>query len=125
MSDNVLITGGAGFIGSNISLKLLKQGKNVTVLDNLSPQIHGQNPEFSQLYCSINNKVRFIRGSVTNKEDWRKAIAGQDVVIHLAAETGTGQSMYEIFNYCNTNICGTAYLLDLLANEKKKLSKKS
>lgn len=114
---NVLITGGAGFIGSNIARKLLDQGYNVTVLDNLSPQIHGDNPEkTSPLYCSIKHRVRFIQGSVTSKVDWIKALEGVEAVIHLAAETGTGQSMYEIEKYVGVNIGGTAILLDLLTN---------
>lgn len=116
---NVLVTGGAGFIGSNVALKLLKKGYNITVLDNLSKQIHGENPErTSPLYLSIRDKVHFIKGSVTSREDWLKALDGQDAVIHLAAETGTGQSMYEIEKYVNTNIGGTALLLDILTNTK-------
>lgn len=116
---NVLVTGGAGFIGSNVALKLLAKGYNVTVLDNLSKQIHGENPEkTSPLYLSIKDKVNFIKGSVSSREDWLKALEGQDAVIHLAAETGTGQSMYEIEKYVDTNIGGTALLLDILANTK-------
>lgn len=116
---NVLISGGAGFIGSNIALKLIDKGYDVTVLDSLSPQIHGDNPEeTSPLYLSIKDKVKFIKGSVTSREDWIKALDGQDAVIHLAAETGTGQSMYEIEKYVNTNIGGTALLLDILTNTK-------
>lgn len=115
----VLITGGAGFIGSNVALKLVAQGVKVTVLDNLSPQIHGDNPEVtSPLQQSIKDKVRFIKGTVTSRDDWRKALDGVDVVLHLAAETGTGQSMYEIEKYVNVNIGGTAILLDILTNEK-------
>lgn len=113
----ILITGGAGFIGSNLSLKLLSKGYDVTVLDNLSKQIHGVDPEkTSPLYKSIKDKVHFILGSVTSREDWMQALEGQDAVIHLAAETGTGQSMYEIEKYVNTNIGGTALLLDILTN---------
>lgn len=121
--NNILITGGAGFIGSTIALKLVSSGCNVTVLDSLTEQIHGKDPNNSALYCRIKGKVNFIHGSVTSREDWRKAIAGQDAVIHLAAETGTGQSMYEIYKYCNTNIGGTAILLDILANEKHTIQK--
>lgn len=116
---NILITGGAGFIGSNVALRLLAKGYNVTVLDNLSKQIHGENPEkTSPLYLSIKDKVHFINGSVTSREDWMNALEGQDAVIHLAAETGTGQSMYEIEKYVDTNIGGTALLLDILTNTK-------
>lgn len=116
---NILVTGGAGFIGSNLSLKMLKNGYNITVLDNLSPQIHGDDPTHtSPLYQSIKDKVNFIKGSVTSREDWMNVLKGQECVVHLAAETGTGQSMYEIEKYVQTNIGGTALLLDILANTK-------
>lgn len=114
---NILITGGAGFIGSNLALKLIAKGYKVKVLDTLSRQIHGDNPEeTSPLYQSIKDRVIFIKGSVTSREDWVKALEGQEAVIHLAAETGTGQSMYEIEKYVDTNIGGTALLLDILTN---------
>lgn len=117
--EHVLITGGAGFIGSNVALKLIDKGVKVSVLDNLSPQIHGENPDItSPLYNSIKDKVHFIKGSVTSRDDWKKALEGVDAVLHLAAETGTGQSMYEIEKYVNVNIGGTAILLDILTNEK-------
>jgi dTDP-L-rhamnose 4-epimerase len=120
----ILITGGAGFIGSNLALKLIEEGFYVTILDNLSPQIHGDNPESdSSLYKSIRDKVKFIIGTVTNREDWNKALKNQDVVVHLAAETGTGQSMYEIQKYVDVNINGTALLLDILANEEHRIKK--
>lgn len=115
----VLITGGAGFIGSNIALKLLRKGYEVTVLDTLSEQIHGANPdETSPLYNSIKDKVRFLKGDVNVRADWKVAMEDVDYIIHLAAETGTGQSMYEIKKYVDTNIGGTALLLDILANTK-------
>jgi len=121
---NILITGGAGFIGSNLALKLLKKGYQVRVLDSLSPQIHGINPEKSSpLYNSIKNKVKFILGDVTDKTVLEKAIQNQDAIIHLAAETGTGQSMYEIKKYCDVNIAGTALLLDILANQSHAIQK--
>lgn len=120
----VLITGGAGFIGSNLALKLLSQGHDVTVLDSLSPQIHGDSPETtSPLYISVKDKVNFICGSVCDKELLRQAIEDQDAIVHLAAETGTGQSMYEIQRYVEVNIGGTALLLDILANEKTSVKK--
>lgn len=115
--QRVLITGGAGFIGSNIALKLLNKDYDVTVLDSLSEQIHGPHAEStSPLYQRIKDKVHFIKGDVNNRADWEKALIGIDYVIHLAAETGTGQSMYEIQKYVNTNIGGTAFLLDILTN---------
>ena len=114
---NILITGGAGFIGSNLALKLISKGYTVTVLDNLSPQIHGDNPkETSPLFLSIKDKVKFIEGTVTNIEDWKKALEGQDAIVHYAAETGTGQSMYEVQKYVDVNVTGTSLMLDLLVN---------
>lgn len=117
--EKVLVTGGAGFIGSNVALKLIAKGYSVVVLDSLSEQIHGLNPDqTSPLYLSIKGKVDFIKGDVCKREDWLKALDDVDYVIHLAAETGTGQSMYEIEKYVGTNIGGTALLLDILANTK-------
>lgn len=119
----ILITGGAGFIGSNLALRLLEKKYKITVLDNLSQQIHGDKPEKSELYLTIKDKVRFILGTVTSREDWKKALQEVEVIVHLAAETGTGQSMYEIEKYVNTNINGTAIMWDILANEKHKVKK--
>jgi len=121
---NILITGGAGFIGSSLALALIEKGYNVTVLDNLSTQIHGENAEENSfLFSKIRNKVNFIKGCVTSKKDWIKALANQDAIIHLAAETGTGQSMYEIEKYSQVNIGGTAMMLDLLANQEHQVKK--
>lgn len=121
---HILITGGAGFIGSNLTLKLIEKGYYVTILDNLSPQIHGDNPDqTSPLYNSVKNKVRFIKGNVTSREDWLEALKGQECVVHLAAETGTGQSMYEIQKYVDVNIGGTALLLDILTNMEHSIRK--
>ena len=122
--EKILITGGAGFIGSNLALALLKKGHQVTVLDNLSEQIHGKNPEeTSPLYLSIKNKVQFIKGTVACRETLREAVADNTVIVHLAAETGTGQSMYEIQHYTDVNIGATALLLDILTNEKHSVKK--
>ncbi len=123
MIKNILITGGAGFIGSNLALKLLDKGYQVTVLDNLSPQIHGEDGTKSELFLNIKDKVNFIQGDVVNSEDWKKALKGQDVVVHLAAETGTGQSMYEINKYIDVNVKGTSNLLDILTNEEHQVKK--
>ena len=120
MTKRVLITGGAGFIGSNLALKLIHKGHSVIVLDNLSPQIHGDN---SELLASIVDDCEFVLGDVRNRTDWRRCLEGVDVVVHLAAETGTGQSMYEIEKYIDVNVKGTAILLDILANEKHNVQK--
>ena len=118
--NSILISGGAGFIGSHLALRLIAEGHQVTVLDNLSPQVH---PEGSPLYHSIKDKVRFIRGDVRQREDWIEALEGAQAVVHLAAETGTGQSMYEIDRYIDVNVRGTGLLLDLLANRPHQVRK--
>ncbi|MEO7306360.1 MAG: NAD-dependent epimerase/dehydratase family protein [Ferruginibacter sp.] len=120
----ILITGGAGFIGSNLALRLVSEGCDVTVLDNLSPQIHGSDPvSTSPLYISIQDKVNFIKGDVRSYDDWVKAIAENEVIVHLAAETGTGQSMYQIDHYTKSNIGGTALMLDIITNTTNKVKK--
>jgi len=122
--NKILITGGAGFIGSHLALQLIEKGYKIRVLDTLSEQIHGKYPEeTSPLYRSILNKVEFIKGSVTSAEDWESAIEDQDAVVHFAAETGTGQSMYEVERYTNVNIQGTAILLNILTNKQHKIKK--
>lgn len=118
---NILITGGAGFIGSRLCEKLFDQGYNITILDNLSEQIHGNTESF--LFKKIKDKCTFIKGDVRNKDDWKKSIENQEIIIHLAAETGTGQSMYELAKYNDVNIMGTAYMLELLANSNHNIKK--
>jgi dTDP-L-rhamnose 4-epimerase len=118
---NILITGGAGFIGSRLCEKLYDKGYNVTILDNLSDQIHGTTE--SSLFKKIKGKCTFIKGDVRNKDDWQVALEDQDVVVHLAAETGTGQSMYEVEKYNDVNIMGTAHLLEILANSTHSVKK--
>lgn len=124
MNKNILITGGAGFIGSNLAKALVQKGYQVRVFDNLNPQIHGDRPSTtSPLFRSLPSQVDFIFGSVTDRYALYRALENQDMVIHLAAETGTGQSMYEIYRYGDVNMGGTALLLDLLANSKNKVNK--
>lgn len=113
MGDLTLITGGAGFIGRKLTENLRARGVSVRILDTLSPQIHGPDavvPDWAQA-----EGVEFLRGSVTNRDDWMHALDGATAVAHLAAETGTGQSMYEIARYNEVNTQGTAILLDILA----------
>lgn len=123
IAGKVLISGGAGFIGSNLALRLLQKGYKVVILDNLSPKIHGHQAQSSYLFKNIAEKTEFIKGDVTSSLDWDKALEGVNIVIHFAAETGTGQSMYEVYNYVNTNISGSALLLDHLANKTHSVSK--
>tara|TARA_B110000459_G_scaffold149556_1_gene162949 strand:- start:2187 stop:3314 length:1128 start_codon:yes stop_codon:yes gene_type:complete len=118
---NILITGGAGFIGSRLCEKLYDKGYEVTILDNLSDQIHGTNE--SSLFQRVKGKCTFVKGDVRNKKDWEEALKGQNIIIHLAAETGTGQSMYELEKYNDVNIMGTAHFLEILANTKHSVKK--
>lgn len=112
----VLVTGGAGFIGSHLAQALLRAGFEVRILDNLSTQIHGTSASGPRWFDD--GSIEFIRGSVTSGKDMRAGVAGVDAVVHLAAETGTGQSMYEIARYNEVNTQGTAVLLDILANDR-------
>lgn len=107
MAQTVLVTGGAGFIGSEI-VRLLseKTDYGIRVLDSLTEQIHGENPEDSYLYQSIKDRCEFIRGDVRDFDTVSEALEGVDYVIHLAAETGTGQSMYMINQYNSVNVMG-------------------
>lgn len=110
----VLITGGAGFIGSNVAKVLVKEGFEITILDNFLPQIHGEKKSLSE---ELAGKVRLIIGDVADKNVLYAALQGQDAVIHYAAETGTGQSMYAVSHYTNVNIQATANLCDYIINE--------
>lgn len=120
----IVITGGAGFIGSKL-VNELYQGSDyhIEVIDCLSPQIHGINVTESELYKSIEGKCLFHRVAVENIVDWSQYLADCDVLIHLAAETGTGQSMYEVNRYNEVNCVGTARICDFLMNQKHTVSK--
>ncbi|QUL37320.1 NAD(P)-dependent oxidoreductase [Erythrobacter sp. JK5] len=115
---NVLITGGAGFIGSRLALRLVGEGHGVTVLDNFLPQVHGDAPEETALYAKLAASTNLVRGDVTDRAALEQLVPNHDAIVHLAAETGTGQSMYQIERYNSVNIGGTALLLDILANQE-------
>lgn len=117
--NRILITGGAGFIGSHLCDELLKNDYEVTVLDNLSPQVHGENckrPEY------LNDQVDLIKGDVRDAHLVEKLVQRVDAVYHFAALVGVGQSMYEIKEYTDVNNVGTATLLEaLIKHPVKKL----
>ena len=114
MKKKVLITGGAGFIGSHLADELLNFGYEVRALDNLSEQVHGKNCERPDY---LNPEVELIVGDVRDKETVIKALEGVDAVFHLAAMVGVGQSMYEIKEYTDVNNTGTAVLLEALSQK--------
>jgi dTDP-L-rhamnose 4-epimerase len=107
----ILITGGAGFIGVHLTRHLLAHGHSITVLDNFLPQVHG---EKKQLPADLASHVRLVPGDVADETAMRTALDGVECVVHLAAETGTGQSMYQITRYGHTNLMGTSTLFNLL-----------
>jgi len=111
---NVLVTGGAGFIGSFITDMAIDKGYKVRILDNLDPQVHpgGKPPQY------LSKKAEFIKGDVRNREDIRKAIAGMDIIYHMAASVGVGQSNYEISNFVHANSLGTANLFNEMIGRK-------
>ena len=109
----ILITGGAGFIGTHLARLALAAGHQVRVLDNLSPQIHGDGASYRPEAGS-----EFRLGDINVRGDIEAAVDGADAIVHLAAETGTGQSMYEIDRYYRVNVQGTALLFDVLANRE-------
>jgi dTDP-L-rhamnose 4-epimerase len=113
----VLITGGAGFIGSYVADELLANGHRVRVLDNLIPQVHG---EKRAVPSYLNSKVEFIRGDVRDRSIVRRALAGVDAVFHFAASVGVGQSMYQISEYTSVNNLGTAVLLQEIIEQPVK-----
>ena len=105
----VLVTGGAGFIGSHLVDRLVETGYSVRVLDALLPQVHGDTvPTFA------NREAEFCHGDVRKPETVQDALSGVDVVVHFAAAVGVGQSMYEIAHYASVNVLGTGTLLDVL-----------
>ncbi|MGB6132946.1 MAG: NAD-dependent epimerase/dehydratase family protein [Acidobacteriaceae bacterium] len=115
MGECVLITGGAGFIGSRLARRLLVDGCEVSILDNFSPQIHGDHGE---LPPALRDSVRLFRGDVRDPDLCARALAGQRVLVHLAAETGTGQSMYQVRHYSDVNIGASSGLMEMLVTGK-------
>ncbi len=120
MSKKVLVTGGAGFIGSHLVDKLIELGHEVVVFDNLEPQVHGDGQKIPEY---LNKECEFIKGDILNRDELRKALKDKEIIFHQAAVVGIGQSMYEIKRYSEVNMLGTANLLDVLANEDHRVEK--
>ncbi len=119
MSKRILVTGGAGFIGSFLVDKLIELGHKVTIFDNLESQVHegGKQPKY------LNTHAQFIQGDVRDYEAFKTALHNIDIVFHEAAAVGVGQSNYEIKRYMDVNVGGTANLLDIVVNHKLPIQK--
>lgn len=117
-SERILVTGGAGFIGSFLVDLLVERGEKVTVLDALDPQVHPHGkPEY------LNPHAEFIQGDIRNRDLLQGLISRSEVVYHLASAVGVGQSQYQIDHYVDVNTHGTALLLDILVNQKHPVRK--
>ncbi len=115
----VLVTGGAGFIGSFIVDELVRRGHRVRIFDNLEPQVHpgGEKPDY------LNPDAEFIHADLRDRDALARAVKGMEIIFHQAAMVGVGQSMYQISRYIEANSLGTANLLDILVNDKHEVRK--
>jgi dTDP-L-rhamnose 4-epimerase len=116
---NILVTGGAGYIGSHLVDALVLRDYQVTVLDNLEPQVHrsGAWPSYA------NAKATYVRGDVRDRAVFEPLVLAADAVVHFAAAVSVGQSMYQVDRYVDVNTRGTALLLDMLVNAKHHVEK--
>lgn len=120
MAKRILVTGGAGFIGSHLVDRLVAEGHEVRIFDSLEEQVHGpggNKPSY------LNPNAEFVLGDMRNRDEVLKALDGVEVVFHKAAAVGVGQSMYEIEKYVHANSLGGAILLDCIVNNKTKVEK--
>ncbi|MBD3389049.1 MAG: NAD-dependent epimerase/dehydratase family protein [Candidatus Altiarchaeales archaeon] len=116
--SKILVTGGAGFIGSHLVDALVSEGHEVVILDSLEEQVHkGREPDY------LNPAAEFIKGEVSDREMLRKSLDGVEILYHEAAAVGVGQSMYMIEEYMGKNTMATSVLMDLLVNEEHSLKK--
>ena len=119
----VLITGGAGFIGTALTKKLVQKGFEIRIIDSFSSQIHGHKTKDEATLTISEGPIEYINSDILTKSEMVKALDGIDVLIHLAAETGTGQSMYEMRRYSETNVTGTANILEVIGKQKLPIKK--
>jgi len=119
----ILITGGAGFVGSHIADALIEEGDSVRLYDNLTPQVHTRMPGYLSVLFEKYKDVEFINADIRDRSSLTKAIEDVDIIFHEASAVGVGQSMYQIHKYTDVNILGTANLMDILANEKHRVQK--
>lgn len=118
MGKKILVTGGAGFIGSFLVDELVRRDHEVTVFDNFEPQVHGRKrPDY------LNKAARYVKGDVCDVPAFKKVALRAEVIFHEAAMVGVGQSQYQIRRYTDVNVLGTANLLDILANNKHRCEK--
>src|SRR5262245_9152928 len=127
MSDGktILVTGGAGFVGSHTVDLLVERGYAVVVVDVLDPQVHGEGaraPAHLATHLEARS-IRFERGDVRDRALMERLVGEADAIIHLAAAVGVGQSMYQPHHYADVNVGGTSLLLDLLANRRHRVKK--
>lgn len=117
MARTILVTGGAGFIGSHCAAHLLARGYRVRALDSLDPQVHGPEPAPP---AYLDPRVELMVGDIRSPRVVRRALVGVDAVLHLAARVGVGQSMYEIADYIDVNSRGTAVLLEAMVERARR-----
>ena len=118
----ILITGGAGFIGSNLVNLLSNLNYEITVIDSLLKQVHGKNQK-SFSYCQIVGKCKFVKSDINDNTVFKRLLLDSEVLIHLASQTGTGQSMYEKELYEKSNILGTENIYKLLNENSNNIKK--